>query len=373
MNLEEVGREFERSVIDEGNQIQERIKRLLKQASHLRLNKGVPNRPLRRLTAPFVGKESDVVGRDGDKEQIIELLLSDDASGNNLSVIPIVGLGGIGKTTLAQLVYKDSRVQRHFDLKVWVTISEDFDVSRITKIILEKVTSKNHFGDIFDLQSELSEALAGKKFLFVHDDVWNEKYELWDGLKSAFESGARGSKVIVPTRSKEVALTMSMGVMHELKVVSNQDCWQIFEKHVFEDSAKAPAELQEIGREIVKRCKGLPLAVKSLAGLLRSANSKPEEWRKILNSDIWRLQFQKDLKKQVVPAVWLSYQCLPPYLKRCFAYLSIFPKDYLFSQRDMKKIIGLWMAEGLLEAEKGKRAEEVGEEYVQALIGRSFL
>ncbi|KAL5548737.1 hypothetical protein UlMin_003968 [Ulmus minor] len=161
---------------------------------------------------------------------------------------------------------------------------------------------------------------------------------------------------------------MSKGVMHELKLVSNQDCWRIFEKHAFDDSAEATAELQEIGRKIVERCKGLPLAVKSIAGLLR-CNSKPEEWRKILNSDIWQLQFQKDLKKQVVPAVWLSYQFLPPYLKRCFAYLSIFPKDYQF---DMKKLIWLWMAEGFLEAERGKKAEEVGEEYLQALIGRSF-
>ncbi|KAL5548740.1 hypothetical protein UlMin_003971 [Ulmus minor] len=306
-----VPREFERSVIDEGNQIQERIKRLLKQASHLRLNKGVPNRPLRRLTAPFVGKESDVVGRDGDKKEIIELLLSDDAGGNNLSVIPIVGLGGIGKTTLAQLVYKDSSVQRHFDLKVWDTISEDFDVFQITKRIYKKVTSEECKTDVlFELQSELNDALAGKRFLFVLDDVWNENYGQWDSLKSGFQSGAHGSTIIVTTRSKEVALTMSKRVMHMLKLVSDDDCWRIFEKHVFDDSAEATAQLQEIGRKIVERCKGLPLAVKSLAGLLR-CTSKPEEWRKILNSDIWQLQFQKDLKKQVVPAVWLSWRGVP--------------------------------------------------------------
>ncbi|KAL5548717.1 hypothetical protein UlMin_003948, partial [Ulmus minor] len=357
------------SVIDEGNQIRERIKLLFERASHLRLNLGVPTRSLQRVPAPLVGNESDVFGRDGDKKKIIELLLSDDAGGRNLSVIPIVGLGGIGKTTLAQLVYKDSRVRKHFNSKAWVTVSEVFDVSQITKRIYKEATSQEcQTDDVFVLQSKLNEVLRGKRFLFVLDDVWNEKYELWDGLKSAFESGARGSKVIVTTRSKEVALTMSMGVMHELKLVSDQDCWRIFEKHVFEDSAKAPAQLQQIGREIVKRCRGLPLAVKSLAGLLR-CTSKPKEWRKILNSDIWQLQFQTDLKKQVVPAVWLSYQFLPPYLKRCFAYLSVFPKDYLF---DMKKIIWLWMAEGLLEAENGKKAEEVGEEYLQALIGRSF-
>ncbi|KAL5564806.1 hypothetical protein UlMin_027970 [Ulmus minor] len=283
-------------------------------------------------------------------------------------------MGGVGKTTLAQLVYKDSTVREHFNLREWVTVSEEFDVFQITKIIFEKLTSREcKTRDLFQLQSELSEALAGKKFLFVHDDVWNEYYQLWDVLKSAFESGAHGSKIIVTTRSKIVASTMGNVAMHELKLVSDEDCWQIFKKHVFNNNTNSRAlpELQEIGLEIVKRCKGLPLAVKSLAGLLR-CTSKPEEWRKILNSDIWRLQFQQNLKHKVLPALWLSYQFLPPCLKRCFAYCSIFPKDYEFGESDMKKIIRLWMAEGLLQAEEGKKIEEVGEEYLQALIVRSF-
>ncbi|KAL5548655.1 hypothetical protein UlMin_003886 [Ulmus minor] len=161
---------------------------------------------------------------------------------------------------------------------------------------------------------------------------------------------------------------MSNQAMHELKVVSDDDCWRIFEKHAFDDSAEATAELKTIGLGIVVRCKGLPLAVKWLAGLLRST-SKPEEWRKILNSDIWRLQFQQNLKNTTFQALWLSYHFLPPFLKRCFAYLSVFPKDHQF---DKKKITWLWMAEGLLEPEKGKKAEDVGKQYLQTLIGRSF-
>ncbi|KAL5540717.1 hypothetical protein UlMin_045029 [Ulmus minor] len=362
---------FEKDVIGEVQEMLENLDLLLDQTTHLGLKEGVPNRSLQRLPAPWVAKESDVCGRDRDKEEIIELLLSDDAMGKNLSVIPIVGLGGVGKTTFAQLVYKDSRVQQHFDLKVWVTVSEDFNVFQITKVILEKVTSQPcTISDLFELQSALNKAISGKKLLFVLDDVWNEDYGQWDGLKSAFESGAPGSKIIVTTRSKVVALTMSKVTMHELKLVSDEDCWGIFKKHVFDDN-EAPAELEEIGHEIVKRCKGLPLAVKSFSGLLRST-SNPEEWREVLNSDIWQLQFQKNLKNKVLPALWLSYQFLPPCLKQCFAYCSIFPKDYQFGENDMEMIIWLWMAEGLLQPETGKKIEEVGEKYLQTLIVRSF-
>ncbi|KAL5548770.1 hypothetical protein UlMin_004001 [Ulmus minor] len=290
-------------------------------------------------------------------------------------------MGGLGKTTLAQLVYEDSRVQQRFDLKVWVTISEEFDVFQITKRIYEEVikpknsTSEEEatsqeckIRELLVLQRKLSEALAGKRFLFVLDDVWNENYGQWDSLKSSFQSGADGSKIIVTTRSKVVASTMSKRVMHELKLVSDDDCWRIFEKHAFDDSAEATAQLKEIGLQIVKRCKGLPLAVKSVAGLLRST-SIPEGWREILNSDIWQLQFQDNLKNHIVPALWLSYHFLPPALKRCFAYCSIFPKDYEFLESD---IILLWMAEGLLTPEKGKRIEDVGKAYLKALKSSSF-
>ncbi|KAL5548657.1 hypothetical protein UlMin_003888 [Ulmus minor] len=328
--------------------------------TRLGLRKGGPARSLQRLQAPLVVKDSDVVGRDGDKEEIIELLLSDDTSSKKLSVIPIVGMGGIGKTTL------------HFELKAWVTVSEEFDVFQISKAILEELTfQKCNIGELFQLQIALHKALAGKKFLFVLDDVWNENYRRWDSLKSAFQSGAYGSRIIVTTRSRDVALTLRKGVMHELKLVSDEDCWRIFKKHAFGDSAEATAELQEIGRNIVARCKGLPLAVNSVTGLLRST-SNAEEWRKILNSDIWRLQVQENLKKGIAPALWLSFHFLPPVLKRCFAYCSIFPKDYEFGKSDMEKIIWLWMAEGLLQPEKGGTREDVGKAYLQALISRSF-
>ncbi|KAL5565108.1 hypothetical protein UlMin_028272 [Ulmus minor] len=159
----------------------------------------------------------------------------------------------------------------------------------------------------------------------------------------------------------------------ELQLVSDEDCWQLFAKHVFNDIVDydTDSELQRIGMEIVKKCKGLPLAVKSIAGVLRSV-SDLEEWGKMRDSDIWQLQFQEYQRTNVLPALWLSYHFLPLLLKRWFAYCSIFPKDYKFHQSDMEEIIFLWMAEGLLKPKKGKRMEDVGKAYLQALISSSF-
>ncbi|GMN47290.1 hypothetical protein TIFTF001_016452 [Ficus carica] len=348
-----------------------RLKLLLDQKDVLGLRECVRNRSPQRLLAPLV-EECDVCGREADKEAIVKLLLSDDVSGQRVSVIPIVGMGGIGKTTLARLVYRDSRVEEHFDLKAWVIVSEEFDVFRITRTLFETITCRKcDVEDLYQLQDELKKALMGKRFLFVLDDIWNENYNLWDLLKSPFQFGEHGSKIIMTTRSKIAASKMGNDQTYDLQTIPDDDCLQLFAKHVFNNEFDTQSGLKEIGTEIVKKCKGLPLAVKSIASVLRS-ELNPEEWRRILQSDIWELQFQDDHDTNILPALWLSYHFLPPHLKRCFAYLSIFPKGYEFHESEKEKVIWLWMAEGLLRPQSGKRIEDVGEEYLNALTSRSF-
>ncbi|KAJ6934560.1 hypothetical protein NC651_009539 [Populus alba x Populus x berolinensis] len=308
--------------------------------------------------------ERGVYGRDDDKEAILKLLLSDDANGQSLGVVRIVGMGGVGKTTLAQLVYNHSEVQRCFNLKAWVCVSEDFSVSQLTKVILEEVGSKSDFESLNQLQIQLKEKLREKKFLLVLDDVWEENYAEWDRLLTPLKSGAQGSMILVTTRHERVASVMPHVPTHHLKELAEDSCWSLFAKHAFGDeNPKAPEELQEIGRAIARKCKGLPLAAKSLGGLLCNERDV-EKWRGISESNLWDLP-----EHNILPALRLSYHHLPSHLKQCFAYCAIFPKDYEFEKDEL---VLLWMAEGFLVHSVDDEMERAGAECFDDLLSRSF-
>ncbi|KAL5556218.1 hypothetical protein UlMin_038454 [Ulmus minor] len=312
--------------------------------------------------------KSQVYGRDADKDAIIKILLSDDDVGSGkIGVIPIVGMGGIGKTTLAQKVFNDNEVKESFELKAWVCVSEEFDSCKVTKTILEAIDLQPcDLKDLNSLQVQLAEKLRGKKFLIVLDDVWHENYVDWVNMSSPFQNGAQGSKIIVTTRIDKVANIMGSVPSYYLKILSDKDCLQILSRHALgrEDFA-AHSDLEKIGGEIAKKCKGLPLAAIALGGVLRSTRDVLE-WERIVKSEIWDLT---DEESNLLLALRLSYHYLPSHLKRCFAYCSIFPKDFKF---DKEELIQLWMAENLLYPQKNKRIEDVGDEYFKDLLSRSF-
>nr|BBC69677.1 Begomovirus resistance protein [Solanum lycopersicum]BBC69680.1 Begomovirus resistance protein [Solanum lycopersicum]BBC83283.1 disease resistance protein [Solanum lycopersicum] len=287
--------------------------------------------------------ESDIFGRQKEIKDLIDLLLSEDASGRNLTVVPIVGMGGAGKTTLAKKVYNDAKVKNHFGLKAWYCVSEAYDALRITKGLLQEIGSfePKDDGNFNKLQVKLKESLKGKKFLVVLDDVWNDDYNEWDNLRNVFVQGEMGSKIIVTTRKESVAQTMCADrCTITVGNLSSEDSWSLFKRHSLEN--RDHPELEEIGKKIANKCKGLPLALKALAGVLRG-KSEVDEWRNILRSEIWD---QQSCWNGILPSLMLSYNDLPPHLKRCFAFCAIYPKDYEFRK---DQVIYLWIANGLVK------------------------
>ncbi|AES98639.1 putative P-loop containing nucleoside triphosphate hydrolase, leucine-rich repeat domain, L [Medicago truncatula] len=318
--------------------------------------------------------EPKVFGREVDKEKIVEFLLTQARDSDFLSVYPIVGLGGVGKTTLVQLVYNDVRVSGNFEKKIWVCVSETFSVKRILCSIIESITlQKCPDFDYAVMEREVQGLLQGKRYLLVLDDVWNQNQQLesgltrekWNKLKPVLSCGSKGSSILVSTRDEVVAtITGTYQTHHRLSSLSDSECWLLFEQYAFGHHKEERADLVAIGKEIVKKCNGLPLAAKSLGSLMNSRKDE-KEWLKIKDSELWDLSDENS----ILPALRLSYFYLPAALKQCFSFCAIFPKD---AEILKEELIWLWMANGLISSRGTTEVEDVGIMVWDELYQKSF-
>ncbi|XP_064998737.1 putative disease resistance protein RGA3 [Musa acuminata AAA Group] len=321
-----------------------------------------------RITSPVM--ESDMVGEqlEEDAKALVEQLTKQDPS-KNVVVLAIVGIGGIGKTTLAQKVFNDGKVKANFGTTIWVCVSQEFSETDLLRNIVKGAGGSHGGEQSRSLLEPLVEGLLrGNKFLLVLDDVWDA--QIWDDLlRNPLQGGAAGSRVLVTTRNAGIARQMKAAYVHEMKLLPPEDGWSLLCKKATmnAEEERDAQDLKDTGMKIVEKCGGLPLAIKTIGGVLCTRGLNRNAWEEVLRSAAWS---RTGLPEGVHGALYLSYQDLPSHLKQCFLYCALFKEDYVFGKSD---IIRLWIAEGFVEAREDASLEETGEQYYIELHHRCLL
>ncbi|KAK2970772.1 hypothetical protein RJ640_012314 [Escallonia rubra] len=309
-------------------------------------------------------EEDEVVGFTHDAEKVMELLRQ---SGRQRDVVSIIGMGGLGKTTLAKKIYNHSSMRKRFERFAWVTVSKEFRNRELLLGILQcvtLVTEELHQLSDEKLGEELRKCLMDKKYLIALDDVWTT--QVWDEIKTAFPDNLNGSRVLVTSRAKEVGLHASSSPPYFLPFLSDDESWDLFSKKVFRGDV-CPTHLERDGRLIAEKCQGLPLAIVVAAGLLVTRDKKTATWHAMATNFSWYLSRDPE---RCLDILALSYEGLPAYLKPCLLYFGVFPEDFNIPVRPL---IRLWIAEGFVEKDNNREMEDIAEDYLDQLIDRSLI
>ncbi|XP_066377619.1 putative disease resistance protein RGA4 [Miscanthus floridulus] len=309
----------------------------------------------------YVNIASD--SRAKEKEEIVKALLG---QGDNvdLTVLPVVGMGGMGKTTLAQLVYHDSAIQKHFQVQIWVCVSENFDVDSLFETIVKEAEKNGCQMTGGSTMEKFKSAVSEKKYLLVLDDVWNREANKWDKLRSYLHHGAPGSSVLTTTRDENIARFMGTIDAHKIEHLEQSYIENIIKKGAFSVQAqKHDDQLLNMVGDVAKRCSGSPLAATALGSVLRTKNTV-QEWEAVLNRSTIC-----DDENGILPVLKLSYNCLPPHMRQCFAFCAMFPKDH---EIDVEMLIRLWMANSFIPEQKRVCPEVIGKQIFNELAQRSF-
>ncbi|WMV28170.1 hypothetical protein MTR67_021555 [Solanum verrucosum] len=356
-----------KGVADEIKSIRERVKEIRENDAYglqaITLDDNF-NRGDEERKAPVV-EEDDVVGFDDEAKIVIDRLIG---GSDYVEVVPVVGMPGLGKTTLAYKIYKDPKVEYEFFTRVWVYVSQTFKRREIFLNIISKFTRNNkqyHDTPEDDLANEVKELLGkGGKYLIVLDDVWT--MEAWDRIKIAFPNNGKRNRVLMTTRQSHVAKHCN-DKPHDLKFLTKDESWELLEKKVFHKE-KCPPELELPGKSIAEKCMGLPLAIVVIAGALIGKGKTTREWE-LVAASVGEHLINRD-PENCKKLVQMSYDRLPYDLKACFLYCGAFPGG---SQIPAKKLIRLWIAEGFIQYQGPLALEDVAEDHLNDLVNRNLV
>ncbi|XBI94867.1 hypothetical protein VPH35_031430 [Triticum aestivum] len=315
--------------------------------------------------------QQKVYGRDSEMSTIIKMITSDKHEG--VSVLPIVGIGGVGKTTLTQLVYNDPTVKEQFERK-WLWVSNSFDEVRLTREMLDFISQESHEGinDLAKLQEILKVHMEfhSERFLLILDDVWDTLDDyLWNKLLSPMLSTrVKGNVIIITTRNFSVAQRIGTLELVNLGALANDDFWLLFKSCAFGDeNYEEHQTLGIIGHQIAEKLMGNPLAAGSAGELLRKQLTV-DHWSTILKNECWK---SLQLSRGIMSALKLSYDQLPYHLQQCCSYVSIFPYNHQFLGDELVRI---WISQGFVKCNhSGKKLEETGHDYLTDLVNLGFL
>ncbi|XP_057763788.1 putative late blight resistance protein homolog R1A-10 isoform X1 [Salvia miltiorrhiza] len=308
----------------------------------------------------FIPQQSMMVGADDVKCQMMDKLTSHC---HDLQIIPIVGMGGSGKTTLARTIYRLPSLKKHFHICAWATISQEYTIREIFASVLRQLNIevddnlREH-----ELGKKLYQHLFHRRFLIIMDDMWS--IDAWDRVINYFPNNKNGSRIVVTTRLSDLASKLSNSDIIGMKLLDEAESWELLSKTVFGKEG-CPLELEEIGKKIGKSCKGLPLSIVVVGGLLAKSKRERECWEEIgenLNASV-----NLDDDERCLKVLYMSYKQLPTHLKPCFLYMGAFPED---EEIVISDLIKYWVAEGFVKAVSGKSLEEIAKEYLKDLIGR---
>ncbi|KAK7295633.1 hypothetical protein RJT34_18544 [Clitoria ternatea] len=327
-------------------------------------------------------EEKDVVGFVNDSRVVIGKLMEGDS---DRKVVSIIGMGGLGKTTLTRKIYNSNQVKDLFPCRAWGYVSNDYRPTELLQCLLKCLLSmaeynalfkKKQDGDEVDamsdgkLKKKLEECLKGKKYLIVLDDIW--KTEAWDDVERAFPDDKNGSRILITSRIQQVAHYTGSTSPYNLPSLNKEESWELFTRKVFR-GRECPSDLESPGKSIVESCKGLPLAIEVLAGLVAKKEKSEREWLRMKKIS-WKLT---EDKFEVMDILRLSYNNLPQRLKPCFLYLAVYPEDYEIRARD---VIQMWIAEGFIQPHEGGMSstgapepEDIAEYYLDELVDRSLV